>query len=116
MNRYKRDARQIDPEIADVPRLLPGDAAHQRNGRGNAHGRRKEEVQPRGDSLREMREHLLGLIALPVGVGGEGDGLDEGDDSRHLPAAVDDAVLIHRGARLGMFACKGRMSWMRYRP
>ena len=94
----QRDTREIHPEISDVRRLFAGDAAHQHRGHGDAHGGGEEEVQCGGDDLREMGEHLLRFITLPVGIGGETGTLQEGNDSWNLAATDDVTILVKDGS------------------
>ena len=76
------DARDIDPEIADRLGRVPGDAAHQRGGDGDAGGGGREVVQRQPDHLREIRHGRFAAVELPVGVGGKARGGVEGEVRR----------------------------------
>ena len=79
----QRDAREIDPEIADRFRGAAGEAADERDGDGDTRSRRQEVLHGEADHLDEIAHGRLAAIALPVGVGQEADGGVVGQIGRH---------------------------------
>ncbi len=66
-------ARAVVPEVADALRLLSRDTADHRHRDGDPRGRREEVVEGEPGHLGEVRHRRLAGVALPVGVGREGD-------------------------------------------
>ena len=81
-------ARAVEPEVSDPLGLLPGDAADDRHRDRDAGRRRQEVVQGEPGHLGEVRHRRLARVALPVGVGREGDGRVPGRVGRDRPEAV----------------------------
>ena len=79
----ERDAREIDPEVADGRRLGAAERARQRHDDGHAGRRRDEVLHGEADHLAEVGQRRLAAVALPVGVG----------DERHR--RVEGQVLAH---------------------
>ena len=75
--------RQVDPEVADLP--VPGarEPAHERHGHRHPDARRDEVLPREADHLREVAHAALTRVRLPVGVGDEGDGGVEREQTRH---------------------------------
>ena len=64
---------EVHPEVAQGLGRVPGEAAHERRGDGDAGGRGDEVVKGQRDHLREIRHGGFAAVALPVGVGREAD-------------------------------------------
>ena len=69
----ERDAGQVDPEIAERLRGRAREAAHEREGHGEAGRGGDEIVDGEAEHLSQMAHRGLAAIVLPVGVGDEAD-------------------------------------------
>ncbi len=91
----KRDAREVDPEVAEAVRARAGQAADQCDRYRDAHGGGQEVLHGQSGHLRRVAESSLARVRLPVGVGHEADGGVERLQRRH-------ALAVERVRQVGL--------------
>ncbi len=84
-------ARQIHPEVAEVPPAAPREPTDDRDRQHDADGGGGEVVEGETSHLRQIAHRGLATVVLPVGVRREADGGVEGQHRvhRHLPLRIE---------------------------